>query len=75
MSKPVWPEKMEASRERDAELHADADTRLQDAVALGDDAQFGIDDGPVERMSDGADHAVRRAARKLRIGVEREDVL
>ncbi len=66
---------MEASRERDADCTLTPDPRLQDAVSLGHDAEVGINDGAVERMSHGANHAVRRAPRKLRIGVQRDDVL
>jgi hypothetical protein len=55
-------------------LHADADPRLQDAVAMRDDATLGVDDGAVERMRHGADHRCGGAARQLRVGVEGDDV-
>ena len=53
---------------------ADAYARLQNAVALGDDAQLRIDDGLVERVRHRADHAGCCAARKLRVGVECDDI-
>ncbi len=55
-------------------MDADADAGLQDAVALGDDAAFGIDDGAVEGVHHGADEGVGGAAGELGIGVERDDI-
>ncbi len=55
-------------------LNTDADTRLENAVAFRDDIALRVDDGTVQRMRHGADHALRGAARKLRIGIEREHV-
>ena len=74
MSKPLLAGEDGGQARARRGLDADADARLQDAVALGDDAQLGIDDGLVERMRDGADQACGGAARKLRVGVEGEDV-
>ncbi len=54
--------------------YADADARLQDAIPFDYDAQLGIDDGLIERMSNSAHHARRGATRELRIGVESENV-
>ena len=53
---------------------ADADAWLEDAVSLGDDARAGVDDRLIERVRHGADHAGGGAARKLGVGVERDDV-
>ena len=39
--------------------NAHADARLQDAVAFHNDAHLGIDDGLVQRMSEGAHHRRR----------------
>ena len=55
-------------------VDADADARLQDAVAFGDDAAFGVDDGAIERVHHGADHGVGGAAGELGVGVEGDDV-
>ena len=52
---------------------ADTDAGLQDAVAEGDDAELRIDDGLVERVGHGADHAGGGAAGELRVGVEGDD--
>ena len=65
---------MAASRERIVDRTATRDTRLQDAKAGRHDAKLGIDDGLIERMRDGADQAGRRAARKLSVGIERENI-
>ncbi len=55
-------------------LHADADSRLQDAVPLHDHAAGRIDYGLVERMGDGAHKARGRIARELRVGIQGDDV-
>src|SRR6185437_1715632 len=46
-----------------------------DAVAGGDDAADGVDNGAVERVGHGADHRGGRSAGQLRVGVESDDVL
>src|SRR6185312_10692618 len=56
-------------------MDADADARLKDSVAGGDDAADGVDDGAVERVGHGADHRGGRSAGQLRVGVESDDVL
>ena len=53
---------------------ADTDAWLQDAVPSGDDASPGVDDGLIERVGDGTDHACRGGAGKLCIGIEGNDV-
>ncbi|MEI9981161.1 MAG: hypothetical protein WDN23_19565 [Edaphobacter sp.] len=53
---------------------ADADARLEDPVSGGDDAEFGINDGLVERVGHSADHACGGAAGELGVGVKRDDV-
>src|ERR1700722_13037170 len=54
--------------------HANSNARLQNPISGSDNAKPRIDDGPVERMYDGADHPCRGPTRKLRIGVQRNDV-
>ncbi len=53
---------------------ADADARLQDAVAVDDAAAGRIEHRPIERVGHRPDHFARRIARQLRVGVERDDV-
>src|SRR6266849_507547 len=57
------------SRARGA-LDAYSDARLQDSVAGHDDVSVRIDDCLVQRMRQGACHAMRRSSRQFRIRVE-----
>ena len=52
----------------------DAHARLEDAVALRDPPEGGVDHGPVERMRDDPDQCPRGAPRESRVGVQGEDV-
>ena len=53
---------------------ADAYAGLQDAVALGNDANSGIDNRLIERMCHRADHSCGGSTRELRVGVKSNDV-
>ncbi len=53
---------------------ADADARLQDAVAFGDALEAGIEARPVQRMRQRADQPPAGFHRQLRVGVERDHV-
>ena len=52
-------------------LNTDSDARLQDTISGDNGALFRVDDGLVEWMGQRSYHAVRRASRKLCVGVER----
>src|SRR5258705_4391597 len=54
--------------------HREADARLQDAVALGDAAERGIDPRAVQRVRDDADQRARGVAREPGVRIEREAV-
>ena len=47
--------------------HRHADARLQDAVALGDAPERGVEARPVQRMRDDADQPLRAASRGRRV--------
>ncbi len=51
----------------------DGDARLKDAVALGDLAQGGIDDRPVEGVRQNPDQGAGGVARQPGVGIEGED--
>ncbi len=51
-----------------------ADPRLQNAIAFGDAADFGIEAGPIGRMGDDADQLPRCIARQPRIAIKRDAV-
>src|SRR5438128_892835 len=55
-------------------MNADADTRLQNSVTLGNDIQLRVDKGMIERVSDRTDQPLRRATRQLRIRIQRQHV-
>ncbi len=52
-----------------------ADAGLQDSVTFDDDIGHGMNDGALHGMSDGTDQFVSGVARKLGVGIERDDVL
>jgi hypothetical protein len=52
---------------------AEADARLQDAVAGDDTAQLGVEARAVERVGQGRHQPGRRLARQLRVGVQGDD--
>ena len=54
---------------------ADADARLEDPIALGDDPPGRVKDRAVKGMGHGADELPRDIARQLRVRVERDHVL
>ena len=54
-------------------LHADSHARLQDTVASGDDVLYGINDCGIQRMCQGSDHPLRRAAREVGVGVKSDN--
>src|SRR3954447_1086754 len=55
-------------------VDTDADARLHNPVAPRDNVQLRIDQGAVQGMSNGANQALRGAAWKLRVGIERQNI-
>src|SRR3954454_14488607 len=54
-------------------MDTDSDSGLKDAVPHVHDVQLGVDQGPIQRMGDRANKALRRSTRQLRVGIKRQN--
>ncbi len=54
--------------------HAYSHARLQNSISRRNDAEPGVNDRSIQRMRHGPDHPRRGSVRKLRVGVQRDDI-
>ena len=70
----MWPGVHPREERTGGARHRHADAWLQDAVALGDPPQAGVEVRAIERVRDDADELAGRVPRQPGVAVERDDV-